>query len=86
MQFRSASLNRAAAREQFLCRWSFIHPNQKCYDLMYRCWRVSRYFPVEGTYKIKVQFEKETGEPIEGGVREEELTITSRLFATVGPR
>ena len=86
VQFRRASLNRAAAREQFLCRWSFIHPNQKCYDLMDRCWRVSRYFPVEGTYKIKVQFEKETGEPIEGGVREEELTITSRSFATVGPR
>jgi len=47
---------------------------------------MSRYFPVEGKYNIKVQFEKETGEPIEGGGREEELTITSRSFATVGPR
>jgi hypothetical protein len=74
--FHQTDLNKAAAREQFICKWAFEYKETKTF-LNELGWVVSHYFTIETKeedgYMVKISFVDPDGKPIKIG-NDDELT------------
>jgi hypothetical protein len=62
-------------------------PDARRMTLPQHCWQICQYFPVPGTYKVRVKFQDWIGKPIDSPKpAEKEFTVEKRLWDKAGPR